>query len=371
MEQNRNHETATSLNQPPLFSPLTIGALTLRNRIVVSPMQQHSASDGRVSDWHLVHLGSRAVGGAGLIITESTAVAPEARSTVFDAGLYHDDQIEAWQPVVNFVQQQGAKIAVQLGHFGSKGSRAHPREGMRYLSPAEGGWQTKSASAVAPFAGMSVPQAMTVADIKATTAQFVAAARRAVQAGFDAIEIHAAHGYLFHQFYSAVINQRTDEYGGSFENRTRFLRETIQAVAEAVPATLPLFVRLSAVDYLDDDASAWQLSDSVRLATALKELGVAVITASAGGFVFLDKSKVFPAYQTPFAQKIKAETGIITATVGAITDAHQANEIIAEGRADLIVIAREHLRNPYFAKDAALALGVEPMIPFQYKRAYL
>ena len=352
-----------------LFSAITISEMTLRNRIVVSPMQQYSAVDGKVTDWHLVHLGSRAVGGAGLIITESTAISPEGRSTLYDAGLYNDEQRDAWKPVIKFVQQQGAKIAVQLGHFGSKGSRSHPNEGLKYLSPEEGGWQTKSSSAIAPFPGMSIPEAMSNDEIKTIQQQYISAVKRAVEAGFDAIELHAAHGYLFHQFYSSVINHRTDEYGGSFENRVRFLLETVALVKQNIPENMPLMIRISAVDYIED-ANAWTLDDSVKLATLLKQVGVDVITASAGGFVFLDKSKVHPGYQVPFAEKIKKETGIVTAAVGAITTSQQANDIIASKQADLIVIAREHLRNPYFATLAAKELGVELPIPFQYKRAY-
>lgn len=352
-----------------LFSTLQISGVTLRNRIVVSPMQQYSSVDGKVTDWHLVHLGSRAVGGAGLIITESTAVSPEGRSTLFDAGIYNEEQVEAWKPIVKFVQQQGAKIAVQLGHFGSKGSRSHPNEGLQYLSPEAGGWQTKSASAVAPFNGMSTPEELPIEEIKAIQQQFAAAAKRAVAAGFDIIEIHAAHGYLFHQFYSAIINHRTDKYGGNFENRIRFLIETIEAIRKEIPADFSLMVRLSAVDYLEEP-NAWTIEDSVKLAAKLKETGVDVITASAGGFVFLDKSKVFPSYQVSFAEKIKSETGIITAAVGAITGPKQANDIITNQQADLVVIAREYLRNPYFTIHAAKELGFEIELPFQYKRAY-
>ncbi|MBC7867735.1 MAG: NADH:flavin oxidoreductase/NADH oxidase [Gloeobacteraceae cyanobacterium ES-bin-316] len=358
------------MENPNLFSAVTVKEMKLRNRVVVSPMQQYSSIDGKVTDWHLVHLGSRAVGGAGLIITESTAVSPEGRSTLHDAGLYNDEQRDAWKPIIKFVQQQGSKIAVQLGHFGSKGSRSHPNEGLKYLSPEEGGWQTKSSSSIAPFPGMSVPVALTIEEMKIIQQQYISAAKRAVEAGFDAIEIHAAHGYLFHQFYSSIINHRTDEYGGSFENRVRFLLETVALVRQHIPANMPLMIRISAVDYLEDE-KAWTLDDSVKLATLLKNAGVDVITASAGGFVFLDKSKVFPAYQVPFAEKIKNETGIITATVGAITTPQQANDIIANNQADLIVIAREFLRNPYFATQAAKELGAELPIPFQYKRVYM
>jgi 2,4-dienoyl-CoA reductase-like NADH-dependent reductase (Old Yellow Enzyme family) len=353
-----------------LFSEIIVREMTLRNRIVVSPMQQYSAVDGKVTDWHLVHLGSRAVGGAGLIITESTAISPEGRSTLYDAGLYNDEQRDAWRPVVQFVQQQGAKIAVQLGHFGSKGSRSHPNEGLKYLSLEQGGWQTKSSSAIAPFPGMTLPAALTIDEIREIQQQYISAAKRAVEAGFDAIELHAAHGYLFHQFYSSVINHRTDEYGGSFENRTRFLLETVALIKHHIPANLPLLVRISAVDYIED-AKAWTLDDSVKLALLLKQAGVDVITASAGGFVFLDKLKVYPSYQVPFAERIKKDTGIITAAVGAITTPKQANDIIVNEQADLIFIAREFLRNPYFATQAAKELGATLPIPFQYKRAYV
>ncbi len=358
------------MNNANLFSAITIKEMPLRNRIVVSPMQQYSSIDGKVTDWHLVHLGSRAVGGAALIITESTAVSPEGRSTLFDSGLYNDEQRDAWKPIIKFVQQQGSKIAVQLGHFGSKGSRSHPNEGLKYLSPEEGGWQTKSSSAIAPFPGMSVPVALTIEEIKIIQQQYIAAAKRAVEAGFDAIEIHAAHGYLFHQFYSSIINYRTDEYGGSFENRIRFLLETVALVRQHIPANMPIMIRISAVDYLEEE-KAWTLDDSIKLTTLLKQAGVDVITASAGGFVFLDKSKVYPAFQVPFAETIKNETDIVTATVGAITTAKQANDIIANNQADLIVIAREFLRNPYFATQAAKELGAELPVPFQYKRAYM
>lgn len=227
-----------------LFSPLKIKGLTLKNRIVVSPMQQYSSPEGIANDWHMVHLGSRAVGGAGLIITESTAVTPEGRSTITDSGLWNDTQAEAWQKIIHFIHMQGSKIAIQLGHFGSKGSRSHPKEGLKYLSTDEGGWQTVSSSASAPFNGMSTPRALEIAEIQQITQNFVSSAQRAVKAGFDSIELHAAHGYLFHQFYSEMINQRTDEYGGSFENRIRFLVEAVQAVRKAIPENMPLLVRI-------------------------------------------------------------------------------------------------------------------------------
>ena len=352
-----------------LFSELNIRALNLKNRIVVSPMQQFSAVDGKVGQWHLVHLGSRAVGGAGMIVTESLAVEKMGRSTHFDAGIWNNGQIKGWVPIINFIHEQGTKIAAQLSHFGSKGSRSHPNEGLKYLTPDQGGWQTKSASAIAPFHGMSAPKALSIKEIKSITNDFVAAAKRAILAGFDALEIHAGHGYLFHQFYSRIINHRTDEYGGSFDNRIRFLLETVKEVRAIMPDQMPLFVRISAVDYLDDE-KAWILADSVVLSEILKENGVDLITASAGGFVFLDKDKVFPSYQVPFAQKIKEDTGMITAAVGAITGYGQADEIISSGKADLVFMAREFLRDPYFPLHAAKFLGKDSPVPFQYKRAF-
>lgn len=352
-----------------LFSPIQIKGLALKNRIVVSPMQQFSAVDGKVGNWHLVHLGSRAVGGAGLIITESLAVNKEGRSTINDAGLWSNSQIAGWKNINQFIHEQGSKVAVQLAHFGSKASRSHPNEGLKFLSLENGGWLTRSASAVAPFDNMSLPKALSLKEIGKVRKDFIAAAVRAVAAGFDAIEIHAGHGYLFHQFYSKIINHRNDQYGGSFENRIRLLVETAEEIRKVIPVEMPLLVRISAVDYLDDE-KAWKIEDSVVLSGILKQIGVDVVTASAGGFVFLDKSKVYPSYQVPFANKIKQETGIITGAVGAITEAAQADEIITSGKADLIFIAREFLRDPYFPLHAARSLEEATEIPFQYRRAF-
>jgi 2,4-dienoyl-CoA reductase-like NADH-dependent reductase (Old Yellow Enzyme family) len=351
-----------------LFSPLTLRDLTLKNRLAVSPMQQYSAPDGLVGNWHLVHLGSRAVGGAGLIITECAAVAPEGRNTLFDVGLWNDAQVAAWRPLIQFVQEQGTKIAIQLWHAGGKGSHRHPQAGFTYLPPAEGGWVTKSASAVS-LDHEQTSEAMTLADIAAVKTSFVAAAQRAVHAGFDAIELHAGHGYLFHQFYSSLFNHRTDDYGGSFENRIRLLVETVQAIRQMLPAAMPVLVRISAVDY-SDDPQAWQLADSVKLAAILKTQGVDLLTASGGGFVNVDRSRVFAGYQVPLAEKIKLETGILTGAVGLITEPAQANAIITTGQADLVLLAREELRDPYFPLHAAKALHLPVDAPAQYKRAF-
>jgi len=268
---------------------------------------------------------------------------------------------------VQFVQEQGSAIAVQLWHSGGKGSHTHPNEGFKPLTVENGGWITKSSSATM-MSGV-VPEELTIEEIQQIKTDFVEAAKRAVEAGFDTIELHAGHGYLFHQFYSAVINHRTDEYGGSFENRIRFLIETVQAVREVIPETMPLLVRISAVDYLDTP-EAWTMEDSLKLSDILAESGVDFITASGGGFAHVDKSLVHPGYQLPFATAIKGQTGILTGTVGMITNAEHANQIIVDGEADVVVVAREYLRNPHFAINAARELNMETDIPWQYKRGY-
>ncbi|SDJ72618.1 2,4-dienoyl-CoA reductase [Pedobacter sp. ok626] len=350
-----------------LFSPITFRNLTLKNRITLSPMQQYSAKDGIPGNWHLVHLGSRAVGGAGLIITECTAVSPEGLATLSDVGIWNDEQKNAWKTIVDFVHEQDAKIAIQLWHSGTKGSLKHPNEGMKPLTPEEGGWTLKSSSATEVNGVIS--QEVTLDEIQELKIRFVDAALRAVEAGFDIIELHAGHGYLFHQFYSAVINKRQDEYGGSFENRIRFLVETIQEIRNVIPKGMPLMVRISTVDYMDTP-EAWTLENSIELSKILKVNGVDLITASGGGFTNVSKDRVFPGYQVQFATAIKEQIGIATGAVGMITDAKQANEIIVNGLADLVVIAREHLRDPYFALHSAKELEMDVEIPWQYKRAF-
>jgi 2,4-dienoyl-CoA reductase-like NADH-dependent reductase (Old Yellow Enzyme family) len=350
-----------------LFSPLQIRGLKLKNRIALSPMQQYSATEGMPSHWHLVHLGSRAVGGAGLIITECTTVSKQGVNTLYDTGLWNEQQLEAWKPIVKFVGQQGAKIAVQLWHAGGKGSHKHPNEGMAPLPIEEGGWVTKSSSATKM--GGVIPQELTLLEIQQIKSDFVATSKRALEAGFNAIELHAGHGYLFHQFYSALINKRRDNYGGSFDNRIRFLVETVQEIRKAIPQSMPLLVRISAVDYLETP-EAWTLEESLKLSLILKEHGVDFITASGGGFSHVAPSKVFPNHQLPYARAIKEQVGILVGAVGLITTAEQAAEIIEQGQADMVVMAREHLRDPYFAIHAAQKLGVEPQIPWQYKRAF-
>ncbi len=353
-----------------LFTPLKIRGLELNNRVVLSPMQQYSSEDGFANDWHLVHYGSRAVGGASLIITESAVVHPDGASTKNDLGIWKDEHIAGLKRITDFIRKNGARSAIQLGHFGSKGSKLHPNKGFKPIGIHEGGWQTVSASEKIPFAGMSIPKKLSLKGIKIIQQHFVTAAIRSIEAGFDAIEIHAAHGYLFHQFYSKLINDRHDEYGGSFDNRVRFLGETIEQIRKVIPIEMPLLLRISAVDYIDNDENAWRIPDSILLVKKMKELGVDVVTASGGGFVWVDKSNVMEGYQVSFAEAIKEATGILTASVGGIKSAVFANEVIEKGKADLVVIAREHLRNPYFTIQAAKELNEILPIPWQYKRAF-
>lgn len=333
----------------------------------MSPMQQYSAADGIPNHWHLVHLGSRAVGGAGLILTECTAVSAEGMCTLSDVGIWNSDQVAAWKDITDFVHQQNAKIGIQLWHAGGKASSKHPREHMQPLLPSEGGWIPKSSSATPINAHK--PEAMTLDEIESVKNQFAEAALNAVKAGFDTIELHAAHGYLLHQFYSALINKRADKYGGNFENRIRLLCEVVVEVRKVIPETMPLLVRLSAVDY-SEDPGAWTLEESIKLCDILKKLGVDFITASGGGFVQVDPTIVKPSYQLPFSTAIRSQNNMPTGAVGMIVDAVQANEIVENEQADLVVIAREHLRDPYFSIHAAIELGESPNVPQQYQRGF-
>jgi 2,4-dienoyl-CoA reductase-like NADH-dependent reductase (Old Yellow Enzyme family) len=353
-----------------LFSPLKIRELELKNRIVLSPMQQYSSEDGFANDWHLVHYGSRAVGGASLIMTESAVVNPQGASTKNDLGIWKDEHIDGLKRITDFIRKNGAKSAIQLAHFGSKGSKSHPNDRFKAITIEEGGWQTVSSSEKVPFPGMSTPKKLSIEEIKIIQQDFVKAAIRSVSAGFDAIEIHAAHGYLFHQFYSLLINDRTDEYGGSFDNRILFLTETVEQIRKAIPAGMPLMVRISAVDYVENDTNAWGIDDSILLVKKLSALGVDVVTASGGGFVWVDKSIIMEGYQVPFAEAIKEQARILTASVGGIKSFHFANGLIENDKVDLVVIAREHLRNPYFSINAARELNATIDIPWQYRRAY-
>jgi len=350
-----------------LLEPIKLGELHLRNRIVVSPMCQYSSPGGVPTDWHLVHLGSRAVGGAGLVFTEASSVSPEGRISPGDAGIWNDAQTQAWSRIVQFIRGQGAAAGMQLAHAGRKASTDAPWRGGGPLDAAHGGWTPVAPSAIAFDEGYPLPTALDAAGIAKVIADFRAASRRAYDAGFDVIEIHGAHGYLLHQFLSPLSNTRTDQYGGSLENRARLLREVIAAVRETWLAPKPLWVRLSATDWAE---GGWDIDECVQLARVLREDGVDVIDVSSGGTVPHPKIPTGPGYQVPFATRIRREAGIATATVGLITDAHQAENILQRGEADLIEMAREFLRDPYFPRHAAKELGASIRVPEQYERAW-
>ena len=350
-----------------LLDPIKLGALALRNRIVVSPMCQYSSPDGVPTDWHLVHLGSRAVGGAGLVFTEASSVSPEGRISPDDAGIWNDAQAKAWSRIVRFIRGQGAAAGVQLAHAGRKASTDAPWRGGGPLDKAHGGWTPVAPSAVPFDEGYPLPTALDAAGIAKVIADFRAAAQRARDAGFEVIEIHGAHGYLIHQFLSPLSNTRTDEYGGSLENRARLLREIIAAVRETWPAPMPLWVRLSATDWAE---GGWDIEECVQLARVLRDDGIDVIDVSSGGTVAHSKIPTGPGYQVPFAARIRREAGIHTATVGLITDALEAEDILRRGDADLIEMAREFLRDPYFPRRAAKELDANVRVPEQYARAW-
>jgi 2,4-dienoyl-CoA reductase-like NADH-dependent reductase (Old Yellow Enzyme family) len=351
-----------------LFTPLPIRGITLPNRIAVSPMCEYSSPDGFATDWHLVHLGSRAVGGAGLVIVEATAVEPVGRITSADLGIWKDEHIGALQRITAFIKSQGAVPGIQLAHAGRKASTQVPWEGGKVIRPGEpDGWQVVAPSPIPFRDGDPIPHELTIAEIKALIVAFAAATQRALTAGFEVIEIHGAHGYLINEFLSPLSNRRQDEYGGSFENRMRFLREVIGAVREKMPPELPLFLRISASDWAE---GGWDIEDSVALARVVRSLGVDLIDASSGGNALHAKIPVAPGYQIPFAERIRRETGMLTGGVGLITDSMQAEEIIASGQADLVLLARELLRDPYFPMHAAQILGVPVSAPNQYLRAF-
>ena len=350
---------------PHLFSPLKIKNIELKNRIAVSPMCEYSSEDGFANNWHLVHLGSRAVGGAGLIITEATAVSPEGRISYADLGIYMDEHIPKLKEITDFIKANGSVAGIQLAHAGRKASHEVPWLGNAQIRDyLPNGWTTYGASAIPYSDAQQPPVELDKAGIEKVKADFKAAALRALQAGFDVIELHAAHGYLLHQFYSPLSNKRTDEYGGSFENRIRFTLEIIAAVQEVWPVENPLFVRLSASDWTE---GGWTVEDSVQLANILKGKGVDLIDTSSGGNV-MARIPLSPGYQVAFAEAVR-QTGILTGAVGLITTAEQADEIIQNGKADLVLLAREFLRDPYFPIHAAKALGHDIKWPVQYERA--
>ena len=356
-----------SLTMPALFDPLSIRDITFPNRVFVSPMCQYSSADGYANDWHFVHLGSRAVGGAGLVMTEATAVLPEGRISPHDLGIWDQGHIEMLGEIVNFIHQQGSIAGMQLAHAGRKASTRRPWEPSGTVPENEGGWTNVAAASALRFNdNYPMPHALTKDGIQQAIAAFAAAARRACQAGFRVVEIHAAHGYLIHEFLSPLSNQRDDEYGGSFENRIRFLLDIVRAVRSAWPSELPLFVRISATDWVD---GGWDLEQSVRLAARLKNAGVDLIDCSSGGIVPHANITVGPGYQVGFAERIRQETGVLTGAVGMITSPAQAEQIIQTGQADAVLMAREFLRDPYWPLRAARELNHTIAWPVQYLRA--
>lgn len=347
-----------------LFSPVTLRSVTIPNRIFVSPMCQYSADDGIPNEWHMVHLGSRAVGGAGLVITEASAVSPVGRITPWDTGIWSPQQVQAWKPIAAFIRAQGSVPGIQLAHAGRKASCNKPWNGGKPMSREDGGWRTYGPSDV-PFGDYPAPRAMTVADLEACMADFRLAADRALQAGFEVAEVHAAHGYLLHEFLSPLSNRREDEFGGSLSNRMRFPLAVARAVREAWPQDKPVMVRISASDWKE---GGWDIGQSIAFARELKEIGIDMIDVSSGGNAADQAIVLGPGYQVPFAAAIRRDAGIPVAAVGLITEPVQAEHILHTGQADAVCLARALLRDPYWPRHAAKALGVAMPWPDQYKR---
>jgi 2,4-dienoyl-CoA reductase-like NADH-dependent reductase (Old Yellow Enzyme family) len=350
-----------------LFRPLRLREAELKNRIVVSPMCEYSAKDGHPQSWHLVHLGSRAVGGAGLVFTEASAVEAIGRISPQDAGIYLDEHVDSWRSITKVIREHGAIPGMQLAHAGRKGSTSAPWLGGKKIAIADGGWEPVAPSALAFDAPYPMPRALTIAEINGVVEAFAAAAERALAAGFEVAEIHGAHGYLLHQFLSPLSNQRTDDYGGSLENRMRLPLRVAESVRGVWPARLPLFMRLSATDWVD---GGWDLDQTIALSKKLQLMGVDLVDASSGGSVPNPKIPIGPGYQVRFAAEIRKQAGIATGAVGMITDPAQAETIVATGQADLVFLAREMLRDPYWPRRAAHALGVKIEPPVQYQRAW-
>ena len=348
-----------------LFSSFSLRGLEFRNRVFVSPMCQYSSRDGLPNDWHMVHLGSRAVGGAGLVCVEATGVSPEGRISPGDTGIWSEEHTDAFAPIASFIRSQGARAAIQLAHAGRKASTDVPWRGGKPLSEEQGGWQTLAPSAV-PFGDWPAPKEMTGADIETVVLQFTDAARRALSAGFEVVELHMAHGYLLHEFLSPLSNRREDEFGGSLERRARFPLQVAEEVRAVWPAELPLFARISATDWVE---GGWDVEQSVIFSRWLKERGVDLVDCSSGGLVPGARITVAPNYQVPFAERIRREAGVATGAVGLITEPEQAEEIIASGKADAVFLARAELRDPYWPLHAAKRLGVQAPWPVQYGRA--
>ncbi len=349
-----------------LFSAFQLRELAFRNRVFVSPMCQYSCDEGVPTDWHLVHLGSRAVGGAALVMTEAASVTAEGRISPEDAGIWNDAQMKAWTPIAAFIKAQGAVPSIQLAHAGRKASTFAPWRGAGRVSPEQGGWDVLGPSDTAFSATYPVPREMSKADIKSTVDAFVAAARRALTAGFEVPEIHGAHGYLLHEFLSPLSNVRTDEYGGSLENRLRFPLDVCAAVRDVWPRHLPVFLRMSASDWKE---GGWDVPQSIEFCVRAKAVGIDLIDVSSGGNVADAKMTIRPGYQVPFARAIRADAQVPTGAVGLITEAVQAEQVIADGDADCVFLARALLRDPYWPRHAASALGVSLEWPDQYKRA--
>jgi 2,4-dienoyl-CoA reductase-like NADH-dependent reductase (Old Yellow Enzyme family) len=351
---------------PNLFSPLKIKNVELKNRIVVSPMCEYSSIDGFANDWHLVHLGSRAVGGAALVFTEATAVSPEGRISPEDLGIWKDGHIPFLKRITEFIEKQGAVPGMQLAHAGRKSSMSQPWMGNKIVSNEAGGWDVHAPSAVAFNGDYKVPKELSIPEIKKIVQDFQDGALRAKKAGFKVLEIHGAHGYLINEFLSPASNIRKDEYGGSFDNRIRFLLEIIGSIREVWTEENPLFLRISATEWVD---SGWTENDSIKLAEVLKTKTIDLIDCSSGGNIPNVKIELKPLYQTPFAENIKKATGMLTGAVGLINTAQEANSIIEENKADLVFIARQLLRNPYFPLNAASELNIDIPWPVQYERA--
>jgi len=350
-----------------LFTPYRIRGLELRNRVFVSPMCQYSSPNGIPTDWHLTHLGSRAVGGAALVFTEATAVSPEGRISPDDAGIWSDAHQAAWSRIAHFVREEGAAPGMQLAHAGRKASTAAPWFGGKPFGLKDRGWPPIGPSPIPFDAGYPAPREMTLADIDRVVGEFVAAARRCLAAGFQVIELHSAHGYLLHEFLSPLSNRRTDDYGGSLANRMRFTVRVARALREVWPQELPLFVRLSVTDWAE---GGWDLPQSIELSRALQAAGVDLIDCSSGALVPGVRIPSTPGYQVPFAEAIRREAGIATGAVGLITEPAQAEQIVATGQADAVLLARETLRDPYWPLHAAKALGAKVAAPRQYGRAW-
>ena len=350
-----------------LFQPIKVRDLEVKNRIWIPPMCQYAceAKDGVVGPWHLAHYGQRAIGGAGLIIAEATAVVPEGRISPWDTGLWNDEQVSAWREVVDFVKAQGASFAVQLAHAGRKGSSYPEWRGVGTVPASDGGWQTVAPSAIA-FDGYDAPIALTTAEVAEIPGAFAAAAERAVRAGFDAVEIHAAHGYLLHEFLSPATNHREDQFGGSLENRARLLLDVVRAVRDVVPAGMPVFVRFSASDWTD---TGWDQEQTAQVADWCIELGVDLIDVSSGGLLAGVAIQVGPGYQVPFAEHVAEAVGVPVSAVGLITEAQQAESILNAGQVAVVMIGRASLRDPFWALRAASELGVEVEWPVRYARA--